>query len=228
MADEFAEISDDIEKLKSIVRKSFARIYASLKARELKTLRQLEAIYKHCQDNEDQKKNCVKSIEISYDNESELLNNIGKYGAVEFDNLNFDSSTFLLEDYVSPYDDHMYLYKSIEDMKELEIIEEAALKEITKNEDCVCNVTIRPEDVAKNFRNMEPDEATIECNSKEDLDTSINTVETSSQDDTSESSENDVKKIEPTEDWLNTIKNQTETEPLHTTDLMEHSTIVCT
>ncbi|CAK1552825.1 unnamed protein product [Leptosia nina] len=233
MAEEIDGLHNDIEKLKSIVRKSFARIYASLKARELKTLRQLEAIHKQCQDNEELRRNCVQNIQISYDNEDALLENISNYGTVEFEKLNFDSSTFILEDYVSPYDDHMYMYKTIEDVtngedvKELEIIEEAALKEITKTEDCVCYVNIRPEDVSKKFRNVEPEIVKGSNSDENDLSGSLTTIENDTQDSTSESSDQEVKKIEPTDDWLNTIKNQTETEPLQVTDVMEHSTITC-
>ncbi|XP_045493174.1 uncharacterized protein LOC123692464 [Colias croceus] len=238
MANEFDGIDEDLENLKALVRKSFARIYATLKARELKTLRQIDVIRKQCQGNQDITRNCVQNIQINYDNETTLLDNIRKYGAVEFDKLNFDNSTFIIEDYVSPDDDHMYSYKTIEDVtngediKDLETIEEAALKEITETEDCVCFVNIRSEDVAKKFRDVEPETSSKESNCSDEINLHVvGSKEVENEDppmeEISENVDEEVKKIEPTDDWLNTIKNQTETEPSQVTDVMEHSTITC-
>ncbi|RVE47227.1 hypothetical protein evm_008095 [Chilo suppressalis] len=75
MASDTDELFQNIENIKSTVRQSFARVYASLKARELKTLRQLDALRKQCQDDKDLLKNCVQNIQIRYDNESILLEN---------------------------------------------------------------------------------------------------------------------------------------------------------
>ncbi|CAH2075561.1 unnamed protein product, partial [Iphiclides podalirius] len=210
MACDLDELEKNIENLRAIVRQSFARIYASLKARELKTLRQLDAIRKQCQDDKDLKRNCVQSIEISYENEPVILENISKFGAIDFEKLNFDSKTFTLEDYVSPDDDHMYLYKTIEDVtkkediNDLEAIEEAALKEVTSTENCIASDKI------------------IESNVNDD-----NECPVVLEDEISECSDSEMKKINPTDDWLNSIKNQTETEPTQVTDVMEHSTITC-
>lgn len=221
-------------QLKSTVRQSFARIYASLKARELKTLRQLDALRKQCQDDKDLKRNCVQNIQIRYDNESALLDNVSNYGVIDFEKLNFDSSTFLLEDYVSPNDDHMYSYKTIEevtkddDNMELEAIEEAAIKEVTRTDNCVCFVNIRSEDVSRKFRDLDSSASPIKT-----CDVSLNSSESNevecadnADDEKSVSSDSDAKKINPTDDWLNSIKNQTETEPV-LADVMEHSTITC-
>lgn len=222
--------------MRGIVRKSFARIYASLKARELKTLRQLDVIHKQCQDDKDLKRNCVQNIEINYENESVLLDNISKYGVIDFEKLNFDSSTFTLEDYISPDDDHMYLYKTIEDVtkeegiNDIEAIQEAALKEVTSTENCVCVVNIHTEDVSKKFRNLDAIEIPMQVVSDKAIESNlidnkdcIDTLE----DERSECSDSEMKKINPTDDWLNSIKNQTETEPTQVTDVMEHSTITC-
>lgn len=227
-----------ILQLKSTVKTSFTHVYASLKARELKTLRQLDAIRKQCQDDSELIRNCVQNIRICYENESNLLDNISNFGAIDFKKLNFDSRIFLLEDYVTPEDDHMYLYKTIEDLSkdtDLEAIEEAALKQITSTDDCVCFVNIKSEEVAKRFReveirskispldtcceneivNNESDEPEVEC------------VESTSEEEKSNTSDVEVKKIDPTDDWLNSIKSQTETEPIQLADVMEHSTIAC-
>lgn len=219
-------------QLKSTVKQSFARVYASLKARELKTLRQLDALRKQCQDDKDLKRNCVQNIQVLYENESALLDNVSNYGVIDFEKLNFDSSTFILEDYVSPNDDHMYSYKTIEELtkdddnKELEAIEEAALKEVTKTNDCICNVNIRSEDVSKQFRDINtivtPIKASdVSLNSSDSIE-----VDCAEVDEKSDSSDSDQKKINPTDDWLNSIKSQTETEPA-LADAMEHSTITC-
>lgn len=219
-------------QLKSTVKQSFARVYASLKARELKTLRQLDALRKQCQDDKDLKRNCVQNIQVLYENESALLDNVSNYGVIDFEKLNFDSSTFILEDYVSPNDDHMYSYKTIEELtkdddnKELEAIEEAALKEVTKTNDCICNVNIRSEDVSKQFRDINtivtPIKASdVSLNSSDSIE-----VDCAEVDEKSDSSDGDQKKINPTDDWLNSIKSQTETEPA-LADAMEHSTITC-
>ncbi|CAH2232607.1 jg14801 [Pararge aegeria aegeria] len=133
------DLEQNIETLKTSVRKSFARIYASLKARELKTLRQLDAIRKQCQDNKELEINCVQNINICYSDQSTLLDIVSNYGVIDFERLSFDSSTFILEDYISPNDDHMYSYKTIEEITENEdvgAIEEAALKQITDTDDC--------------------------------------------------------------------------------------------
>lgn len=218
------------------MKKSFARIYAALKARELKTLRQLDALRKQCEDDKDLAKNCVQNIHIKYENESTLLENVSNYGIIDFEKLNFDSNTFTLEDYVSPNDDHMYCYKTIKDLtkeednKEMEAIEEAALKEITRTDNCVCYVNIRTEDVSKKFRyldtNMSPEknhnDDVIEGKEAECAEASETSVE-----EKSENSDEEHKKIDPTDDWLNSIKGQTETEPSQVTDVMEHSTITC-
>ncbi|XP_013135486.1 PREDICTED: uncharacterized protein LOC106100967 [Papilio polytes] len=236
MACESDEFEANIHNLRTAVRKSFARIYASLKARELKTLRQLDAIRKQCQDDKDLKRNCAKNIEIKYDNESVLLENISNYGIIDFEKLNFDSSTFTLEDYVSPNDDHMYSYKTIEDVTkeedniDLEAIEEAALKEVISTDDCVCFVTVQTEDVSKKFRNLDTDVMPINLIIKENNHVCENNESDSSEKVEDEKCELDseIKKINPTDDWLNSIKSQTETEPSQVTDVMEHSTITCT
>ncbi|XP_072941106.1 uncharacterized protein [Epargyreus clarus] len=236
MASDLDEFEKNIENLKAIVRDSFARIYATLKARELKTLRQLDAIRKQCQDDKDSKRNCAQNIHIYYDNESTLLDNVNKYGVIDFERLSFDSNTFTLEDYVSPNDDHMYSYKTIEELtkndEHLEAIEEAALKEITRTDDCVCFVEIRPEEVSKRFRDVDthlpPQSIENVCNENEIKETEcVDDQSTVTEDEKSESTDSDHKKINPTDEWLNSIKSQTETEPSQVTDLMEHSTITC-
>ncbi|KAJ2946872.1 hypothetical protein O0L34_g16204 [Tuta absoluta] len=205
MASDSDDFDVNIENIKTTVRQSFARVYAALKARELKTLRQLDALRKQCENNKDLTRHCVQNIHINY------------------------------EDYVSPNDDHMYSYKTIQDLsqtehnKELEAIEEAALKEITKTDDCVCYVAIRTEDVSKQFREIETKKSHVipPCDSVEAP--VVVTVE-EEKNENSENSEEDChseKKIEPTDDWLNSIKSQTETEPTQVTDVMEHSTITC-
>ncbi|XP_026751280.2 uncharacterized protein LOC113511764 [Galleria mellonella] len=234
MASDSDDFDKNIENLKSTVRKSFARLYAALKARELKTLRQLDAIRKQCQDDKDLKRNCVQNVQVCYANESTLLNSISNYGVIDFEKLNFDSNTFTLEDYVSPNDDHMYSYKTIEeltkdeDINELEAIEEAALKEVTRTENCVCYVQIKAGDVSKKFRNLDSIvsplkscDVSVNSTENDEVDSSENVGE----DEKSDCSE-EVKKINPTDDWLNTIKSHTETEPVQA-DAMEHSTITC-
>lgn len=221
-------------QLKVTVRKSFARVYAALKARELKTLRQLDALCKQCQDDKDLTRNSVQNIHISYENESTLLDNVSNYGAIDFKKLNFDSKTFTLEDYVSPNDDHMYSYKTIEevtkdeDSLELGAIEEAALKEVTRTEDCVCFVNIRTEDVSRQFRDLEPNTSPVKtcCDSVAEVVT-VQSADVCTDEEKSDNSDEDKKKIDPTDDWLNSIKGQTETEPSQVTDVMEHSTITC-
>ncbi|CAH0626805.1 unnamed protein product [Chrysodeixis includens] len=232
-SDDFDEI---IENLKTNVRASFARVYATLKARELKTLRQLDVIRKQCQDDKDLRRNCVQNIHICFENKSTLLDNVSKYGVIDFEKLNFDSNMFTLEDYVNPEDDHMYSYKTIEEVTkevgedDLEAIEEAALKEITSTENCVCFVNIKSEEVSKKFRDVEPSTSPVKvCGSSHSSfdNNEVECPESVTEDDKSDSSDNDVKKIDPTDDWLNSIKGQTETEPSQVTDVMEHSTIAC-
>ncbi|KAJ0179697.1 hypothetical protein K1T71_004288 [Dendrolimus kikuchii] len=234
-ADDFDKV---IENLKSTVKTSFAHIYASLKARELKTLRQLDAIRKQCQDDSELMRNCVQNIRICYDNETNLLDNVSNFGAIDFKELNFDSRIFSLEDYVSPEDDHMYLYKTIEDLSkddDLNAIEEAALKQITTTEDCVCFVNIRSEEVARRFRDVdiEPPKSPvnppceIEVVNNENEEVELECIECNSEEEKSNTSDLEVKKIDPTDDWLNSIKGQTETEPIQVADVMEHSTIAC-
>ncbi|CAG9784844.1 unnamed protein product [Diatraea saccharalis] len=233
MASDTDDLFRNIENIKLTVRQSFARVYAGLKARELKTLRQLDALRKQCEDDKDLARNCSENIQIRYDNESILLDNVSNYGVIDFEKLNFDSNTFLLEDYVSPNDDHMYSYKTIDELtrnddnKELEAIEEAAMKEITRTENCVCYVDIKTEDVSKKFRDLN-------CYSspKKNCSVSIHSEkhevisENVTDEEKSDSSDSEIKKIDPTDDWLNSIKNQTETEPT-VADAMEHSTITC-
>lgn len=224
-------------QLKSNVRASFARVYATLKAKELKTLRQLDAIRKQCQDDKDLKRNCVQNIHICFENESTLLENVSNYGVIDFEKLNFDSNTFTLEDYVNPEDDHMYSYKTIEEVtkdvgedKDLEAIEEAALKQITATDNCVCHVNIKSEEVSKKFRDLEISTSPVKkCeSSRSSFDNNeVECPESITEDDKSDSSDPDVMKIDPTDDWLNSIKSQTETEPSQVTDVMEHSTIAC-
>lgn len=199
-------------------------------------MRQLDALRKQCEDDKDLTKNCVQNIHINYENESTLLENVSNYGIIDFEKLNFDSNTFTLEDYVSPNDDHMYCYKTIEELtkeednKEMEAIEEAALKEITRTDNCVCYVHIRTEDVSKKFRyldtNTTPEKVlendVIEVKEAECVETSETSAE-----EKSENSDEEQKKIDPTDEWLNSIKGQTETEPSQVTDVMEHSTITC-
>ncbi|XP_034824727.1 uncharacterized protein [Maniola hyperantus] len=232
------DLEQNIENLKTSVRKSFARIYASLKARELKTLRQLDAIRKQCQDNKGLERNCVQNINISYSDESTLLDIVSNYGVIDFERLSFDNTTFILEDYISPNDDHMYSYKTIEDITEkedIEAIEEAALKQITETDDCVCIVNIQSDEVSRKFREFDAnidvsaprtniDKEVDEC---KDIETVENKLESLTDGENLDSSDPEVKKIQPTDDWLNSIKNQTETEPTQVTDVMEHSTITC-
>ncbi|XP_041976662.1 uncharacterized protein LOC121731333 [Aricia agestis] len=236
MAADSDDFEQNIENLKESVKKSFAHIYSSIKARELKTLRQLDAIRKQCQDNKDLQRNCIKNVSISYESKSILLENINRFGEIDFEKLSFDNSTFLIEEYVSPNDDHMYCYKTIEDLtidndENLAAIEEAALKQITDTSDCVCTVNIQSDEVSKKFRdtNCIPANADSPCSSKdnslsESKDKSTNAL---IEEENSECSEADSKKIDPTDEWLNSIKNQTETEPSQATDVMEHSTIKC-
>lgn len=243
MASDSDDFDKNIENLKSNVRASFARVYATLKARELKTLRQLDAISKQCQDDKDLKRNCVQNIHICFNNESTLLKNVSNYGVIDFEKLNFDSNTFTLEDYVNPEDDHMYSYKTIEEVTkevgekeaDLEAIEEAALKQITATDNCVCYVNIKTEEVSKKFRDLETSSSPVKVCEIEINHSSFDNNEVEcpdcpesvTEDDKSDSSDADVKKIDPTDDWLNSIKSQTETEPSQVTDVMEHSTIAC-
>ncbi|XP_045764733.1 uncharacterized protein LOC123866968 [Maniola jurtina] len=238
MAGDPDDLEQNIENLKTSVRKSFARIYASLKARELKTLRQLDALRKQCQDNKELERNCVQNINISYSNESTLLDIVSNYGVIDFERLSFDNTTFILEDYISPNDDHMYSYKTIEDITEkedIEAIEEAALKQITETDDCVCIVNVQSDEVSRKFREFDTninvsaprtniDNEVDEC---KDIETVENKLESMTDEENLDSSDPEVRKIQPTDDWLNSIKNQTETEPTQVTDVMEHSTITC-
>lgn len=218
-------------QIKATVRQSFARIYASLKARELKTLRQLDAIRKQCQNDKDLKQNCVQNIHVSYDNESTLLENVSNYGLIDLEKLNFDSSTFTLEEYVSPNDDHMYCYKTIEELnreKDEDLaIEEAALKQITNTDNCVCYVNIRPEEVSKKFREVTIETVPLKTTEEPLIEESKEILCENTEEEKSDSSDTDVVKIDPTDDWLNSIKSQTETEPSQVSDVMEHSTITC-
>lgn len=209
-----------------------------MKARELKTLRQLDAIRKQCENNKDFERNCVQNINICYSNESTLLDYINNYGVIDFERLSFDNNTFILEDYISPNDDHMYSYKTIEeltekeDLEELEAIEEAALKQVTETEDCVCYVNVQTEEVSKQFRNLDTKISQVNnsISNNEDFVDSVKETECeelNSDEEKSECSDSDVKKINPTDDWLNSIKSQTETEPSQVNDVMEHSTITC-
>ncbi|KAG6462658.1 hypothetical protein O3G_MSEX013393 [Manduca sexta] len=231
MASDPDDFDKNIEFLKTTVRESFARVYASLKARELKTLRQLDAIRKQCENNSVSKKTCVQNLEIFFENEPTLLNLVSNYGAIDLERLNFDSNTFILEDYITPEDDHMYMYKDLTDNGDL-AIEEAALKQVTATDDCVCYVNIQSEDVSKKFREVDP---SVSPNKTSENTSENNDVKPGSENDepqtsieeSSDSSEVEVKKIDPTDDWLNSIKNQTETEPSQVTDVMEHSTIAC-
>lgn len=184
-------------------------------------------------------RNCVQNIKVCYDNESTLLDYISNYGVIDFEKLNFDSTTFILEDYISPNDDHMYSYKTIEELtdkeniEELEAIEEAALKQITETEDCVCIVNVQSEDVSKKFRDRDTDVnpvnvTEIPCkDSKEQKENNDIDILENALEETKECPDEEVKKINPTDDWLNSIKNQTETEPSQVSDVMEHSTIAC-
>ncbi|XP_063361565.1 uncharacterized protein LOC134650541 [Cydia amplana] len=232
MASDPDDFDQNIENLKATVKQSFARIYASLKARELKTLRQLDAIRKQCQNDNDLKRNYVQNIHISYDNESTLLENVSNYGLIDLEKLNFDNSIFTLEEYVSPNDDHMYSYKTIEELnKEKDenlAIEEEALRQLTRTENCVCYVNIRTEEVSKQFREVIIDPVPVKpaqepecCENKETISENV------TEDEKSDSSDPEVVKIDPTDDWLNSIKSQTETEPSQVSDVMEHSTITC-
>lgn len=209
-----------------------------MKARELKTLRQLDAIRKQCEDNKDFERNCVQNIKICYNNESSLLDYINNYGVIDFKRLSFDNNTFILEDYISPNDDHMYSYKTIEDItmkedvEEIEAIEEAALKQITETKDCVCYVNIQTQEVSKKFRDLDANVIPVDnsiCKIEDciDIPNEPECVETNTDEERSECSDTDLKKINPTDDWLNSIKNQTETEPSQINDVMEHSTITC-
>ncbi|XP_063379529.1 uncharacterized protein LOC134666310 [Cydia fagiglandana] len=232
MASDPDDFDQNIENLKATVKQSFARIYASLKARELKTLRQLDAIRKQCQNDNDLKRNCVQNIHISYDNESTLLENVSDYGVIDLEKLNFDNSIFTLEEYVSPNDDHMYSYKTIEELnKEKDenlAIEEAALRQLTRTENCVCYVNIRTEEVSKQFREVIIDPAPVKpAQEPECVENKEAISENVTEDEKSDSSDPEVVKIDPTDDWLNSIKSQTETEPSQVSDVMEHSTITC-
>lgn len=209
------------------MRTSFARIYASLKARELRTLRQLDALRKQCQDDRDLTRNCVQEIRLCFDNETVLLDNIYNYGAINSEEQNFGSKTFSLEDYVKPEDIHMYSYNTIEEStketseKEKEI-KEAALKQITAANDCVCFRNIKSEDMSKKLKDPP---TSVKCSenylvSKEECPEIVEEEKSFSSE-----SDPDVKKLDPTDDWINTIKSQIETEPSQITDVMEHSTI---
>lgn len=203
----------------------------------MKTLRQLDALCKQCQDDNDLARNCIREIRVSFDTETTILDNIYNYGAINLEKLNFNSKTFSLEDYVKPEDDHMYLYKTIEEAtkgkskEELEI-EVAALKQITATNDCVCYVEINRDEVSHKFSDershkfseLEPTAPEL---SEDDVADS-NCVEITEEEKSSSSeSDSEVKKLEPTDDWMNSIKNQIETEPSQVTDDMEHSTIAC-
>lgn len=195
-------------------------------------MRQLDALRKQCVDDKDLTKNCVQNIHIKYENESTLLENVSNYGVIDLEKLNFDSNTFTLEDYVSPNDDHMYCYKTIEELtkeedKEMEAIEEAALKEITRTDNCVCYVHIRTEDVSKKFRYLDTNTSAEKARNVDVIEVKEAECAETSAEEKSENSDEELKKIEPTDDWLNSIKGQTETEPSQVTDVMEHSTITC-
>ncbi|GBP10338.1 hypothetical protein EVAR_5654_1 [Eumeta japonica] len=131
----------------------------------------------------------------------------------------------------------MYLYKCIEQVTEnesdLREIQEAALKQITSTTDCVCYVSIRAEEVSKQFKDLKKDSVVeYSCDSIvsicENPDTKSENVAQSEEKLVETKDVAEIKKINPTDDWLNLIKTQTETEPVQLSDVMEHSTITCT
>lgn len=244
------QCSTNFDTLKSKVKESFERIYACLKARELKSLRQLDVISKHCRDDQNLIKNYLQNIKIRFDNEPGLLKNINEYGSIDFENLCLDSSIFSLEEYISPESDHMYSYKGLKDERKDFAIKEAALRKITSTQNCNCCVNITSKDVSKQFCETEKNvtnitksekcnkidystcngdgDSTCECSDKilevnsKIIPNKANEVGTNLGNNSDISEDMEIKKNNSTENWLNLIKGQTETEP---TDGMEHSNI---
>lgn len=223
--------------MKLEVRRSFARVYAALKARELQTLRQIEAVGRRLAPGHAR----LPPIDISFVNENAIFDEIRKFGAVDFQKLSLDGDAFVMEDYISPDDDHMYSYKCLNDSKDSDssfeaAIEEDAIKQITNVDRCVCYVKVSPEEIPKKFREPASVSSDSICSpdvsegKRSDEDSGSFTI-VNDEDDASSASDDksktDAEKPNPTQDWLNKIINETETEPSQIIDLMEHSAIEC-
>lgn len=235
------------------VRQTFAKVYSALRARELQTIRQIDAIWKQCGNGTllSVERNCLQNINISYGNETSLFTEIHNFGIIDFAKLNIDSNIFTMEEYINPEEDHMYSYKCLDDIcpeqdsdDSLEtIINHNAIKQITQNNQCVCYVNIPASEVDRKFKDSEYVSEVSDDSSSDSSDTSNKDKDFNEKNVRNTNSvNNDIlvicdetrskcdiinNKLNPTQDWLNHIINETETEPSQVLDLMEHTTIEC-
>lgn len=190
------------------VQKTFSRLYSALRARELQTLRQLDASWK-----------LKSSLDLSpedppliVDNESLLIEEINKFGAVDFEKLQIDPEELPIETVDDK--DCMFSYKSLEDVLIQDSLPGTADRLLCDN----CgNLTTH-----------------VACDDSTETSSHTSTsskdkckVEETPVTDKKIASCDSYHKLNPTQDWLNHIIYETETEPSQIVDLLEHSAIEC-
>lgn len=203
------------------MRKSFARISDNLRARELQILRQLNAIRKQCQVDEELKRNCVQNLKVSYENESKLLDSVKSYVIIDFERVNFANS-FLSElssNLSSNFDDlNDRAYESntiIYSKGEVQSNKSTCRSNNMYNMD---NNGVATSNTSQNYSDSNHYNDDSNAYNKDSEKQCIEGEESYKK------RKNSVKKKEPTDDWLESIKTETDAEPV-AKDMMEHINI---
>lgn len=190
------------------VQKTFSRLYSALRNRELQTLQQLDASWR-----------LKSSLDLSpedppliVDNESLLIEEINKFGAVDFQKLQIDPEQLP----VDKIDDKncMFSYKSLEDVLNRDSLPGTADRLLCSS----CgNVTVHVVgDDSTETSSHTSMSSKDKCKTEE---VAVSDIKIASCD--------SYHKLNPTQDWLNHIIYETETEPSQIVDLLEHSAIEC-
>lgn len=187
----------------------------------MQILRQLNAIRKQCQVDEELKRNCVQNLKVSYENESKLLDSVKSYVIIDFERVNFANS------FLSELSSN--LSSNFDDLNDCAYESNTIIysKGETQSNKSTCR--------SNNMYNMDNNGVATSNTSQNYSDSNHYNDDSNAYNKDSEKQciegeesdkkrKNSVKKKEPTDDWLESIKTETDAEPV-AKDMMEHINI---
>lgn len=195
-----------------------------LNYREKQIIRQIDVLLQQQQNNAmDIGKINWEGLNISDEDERVITSNIMKLGKLDLSNITLDSNMYVIEDYISPNNDHECMYKCLDTLniqsstEDLKVqIEFPQCKYLNTSSD-------RSEELKHNLINSKKNDQIKQEEKKIKRPESFDSLRTSftekSFTDCSPTNNEDLKH-QPTQvqDWLNQIISETEIEPVQNTE----------
>lgn len=173
----------------------------------------------------DVKKNHWKQFDISNENEKSIISDIMKFGELDLSNITLDSNLYVIEDYISPNNDHECLYKCLDTLNMVSSTED--LKVQVQFPQCkylnlISDKTEKIENnliTSNNKQNKQNSPGSNTIKSSDSFDSAKTSFTEKSFTDSSPTNNEDLKH-QPTQVqyWLKQIIAETEIEPVQNTE----------